>query len=110
MQIRHAIHHLAERLEIMRHPAHMGRNKDRLRVFGEQVVLLADNLFPREVLARFGPAGTKTQFEPSLVVFIHRIEQWLGIGRVDHHRDFVFRAHVPHRVQARIIYRNTLAV
>ena len=41
----------------MRHPAHMGRDEDRLRMLREQIVLLADHLLPCEVLCPLRPGS-----------------------------------------------------
>jgi hypothetical protein len=56
------------------------------------------------------PVGIECQLEPAFVVEIERIEKRLRFGDVNQHRRVVLRAHLPHRIQLRIVHFQTAAV
>src|SRR5687768_11551535 len=89
----------------------MGIDKGGFRVAREHVSLLGHDRLPARILLRWTrPAGKLVQFEPSLIVFVDRLEEYRGLGSMDQNGDLVSSADLEYAVEARIVNVNALAL
>src|SRR5260370_26541888 len=89
----------------------MGANKRRLRMLGDDVVELFEELLARLKLRTIEkPLRVGVQLMPALVEPIQGSKKRGRVAGVNHYRPTVFGAQLPNRLQLRIIYRHRSAV
>ncbi len=79
-------------------------------MFAKNVFLFRHQRFPWGFILRIAfSVGPKFQFKPAFIVFVVRLPELGGVGRMDEHGNLQLRAFLPDRIDAHVVHGHSFA-